>query len=101
MDGAQQTAIRLKAEALLGEALGARGDALVAIAAQRAMAYCQRRDILPEMEQAVAALVCTLAEGEAVKSLQRGDTSVTYRDGDTMEPLRPFCRLGTVKAGTQ
>lgn len=98
MDRAQLDAIRAQAETLLGESLGARGDPLTEIAAQRAMAYCGRGDIPPEMEQAVAALVCALAGGEAVKSLQRGDTAITYRDTSPLEALRPFCRLGTVQA---
>lgn len=98
MNREQLDAIRTQAETLLGESLGERGDALTEIAARRAMAHCQRGDIPPEMEQAVAALVCALAGGEAVKSLQRGDTAITYRDNDPMEALQPFCRLGTVQA---
>ena len=64
MDADKVTAIRAKAEALAGQSLGEHGDALVEMAMQRACAVCQRSDIPEEMEQAVAALVLSMAEGE-------------------------------------
>lgn len=98
----QTAAIREKAEALSGISLGDNGDLLVGIAMERAMAHCNRRDIPPEMEQAVAALAVFLADGgEAVKSLTRGDTAITYDTagtvGNPMTLLAPWRKLGTVK----
>ena len=95
-------AIRDKAEALGGQSLGEHGDLLVEMAAQRACAYCQREDIPQEMEQAVAALVLALQEAGAAKSIQRGDTSITYDVSKTAlkapeSLLAPFCRLGRVR----
>ena len=94
-------AIRDKAEALGGRSLGQQGDLLAEMAAQRAMAYCQRPDIPEEMEQAVAALALAMAEGQQAKTVQRGDTSVTYDVAETAlkapeSLLAPFCRLGRV-----
>lgn len=90
-------AIAAKAEILAGQSLGEHRDALVEMAAQRAMSWCCRSDIPEVMEQAVAALVLTLQEGgESVKSLQRGDTAITYAaDGQSsaMAQLAPFRRL--------
>ena len=95
-------AIRDKAEALGGQSLGKHGDLLVEMAAQRACAYCQRPDIPEEMEQAVAALALAMNGGEGVKTIQRGDTSVTYDTAETAfkapeSLLQPFCRLGRVE----
>ena len=95
-------AIRAKAEVLAGQSLGENGDILVEMAAQRACAYCQREDIPEAMEQAVAALVLALNGDETAKSIQRGDTSITYDVTQTAlkapeSLLRPFCRLGRVR----
>lgn len=93
-------AIRTKAEALAGHDLGDSGDILVEMAAQRACSICQRQDIPEEMEQAVAALVLTLTEGnESVKSLTRGDTSITFDTAHSSAAslLAPFRRLGSLK----
>lgn len=95
-------AIRDKAEALGGQSLGEHGDLLVEMAAQRALAYCQRQDIPEEMEQAVAALVLALNGDDTAKSIQRGDTSITYDVTKTVlkapeSLLTPFCRLGRVE----
>lgn len=95
-------AIRRKAEALGGGNLGEQGDLLVEMAAQRACAYCQRPDIPTEMEQAVAALALAMQEVENVKTIQRGDTSVTYAVAEAVlkapeSLLKPFCRLGRVE----
>ena len=102
IDAEKLKAIRDKAEALGGQSLGVHGDLLVEMAAQRACAYCQRQDIPEEMEQAVAALVLALNGVETAKSIQRGDTSVTYDVTQTAlkapeSLLRPFCRLGRVR----
>lgn len=101
---AQISAIRAKAEALLGQSLGDSGDTLTAMTAEAAMAWCQREDIPEAMEQAVAGLVVSTVQGQStVKSLTRGDTSVTYdtgADGLTgTAALSPWRRLGRVKEG--
>ena len=93
-------AIRAKAEVLAGRSLGDNGDALTEMAAQRACAWCNREDIPEDMEQAVAALVLSLegGQGGAVKSVTRGDTSVTYAGEEGGAPalagLAPWRRLG-------
>ena len=99
-------AIRAKAEALAGRSLGDHGTALTEMAAQRACAWCCREDIPEDMEVVVAALTVSLAEGrEAVKSLTRGDTSVTYDTNAGMTglasltALEPWRRLGQLKEG--
>lgn len=103
MSGVTQTqrdAILTKAEALAGESFGETGGLLTEIACERALAYCNRPDIPEEMEQAVAALAVGLASCESgVKSITRGDTSVTYQDGGSAEYalLAPWCRLGTLR----
>ncbi len=102
MTGADKVAaIRAKAEALAGRSLGDHGAALTEMAAQRACAWCCREDIPEEMEQAVAALVLAMEGGEsggAVKSVTRGDTSITYAVGENGSPalagLAPWRRLG-------
>lgn len=100
MDQAQREAIRKKAEILAGSDLGGDGDALVDMAAQRACAHCQRDDIPQDMEQAVAALALALRDGDAVKSITRGDTAITYEgQNDPMALLAPFRRLGRLKEG--
>ena len=93
----QRDAILAKAEALAGEPLGE-----AEIACERALAHCNRSDIPEEMEQAVAAVLVGLASRESdVKSITRGDTSVTYLDGKNAESvlLAPWCRLGTLREG--
>lgn len=104
MTGADKVAaIRAKAEALAGRSLGDHGTALTEMAAQRACAWCRREDIPEDMEQAVAALVLTMegGEGGTVKSVTRGDTSVTYDVGEGGAPalagLAPWRRLGRIK----
>lgn len=100
MDQAQREAIRKKAEILTGGDLGGDGDAIVDMAAQRACAYCQRHDIPEAMEQAVAALALAIRDGDAVKSITRGDTAITYSgQSDALSLLAPFRRLGGLKEG--
>ncbi len=106
-------AVRAKAELLNGGAsLGESGDLLVEMAVQKALAWCQRRDVPEDMEQAAAALALALCralpgggasggagEGSgdasggtgpdweallasgAVKSVQRGDTAISFNTG--------------------
>ena len=100
------SAIRAKAEVLAGHSLGDNGDALTEMTAGAAMAWCNREDIPEEMETVVAALTVSLAEGrEAVKSLTRGDTSVTYDTNAgvtglaSLTALAPWRRLGQLKEG--
>ena len=93
-------AIRAKAEVLAGHSLGDNGNTLTEMAARAAMAWCNREDIPEDMEQAVAALTLTMegGEGGAVKSVTRGDTSISYAVGDSGSPalagLAPWRRLG-------
>ena len=101
MIGADKVAaIRAKAEVLAGRGLGDNADALTEMAAQRACAWCNRADIPEDMEQAVAALAIAMegGEGGAVKSVTRGDTSISYAVGDSGSPalagLAPWRRLG-------
>ena len=99
---AQRDAVLTKAETLLGEPLGETGALLAEIACERAMAYCNRADIPVEMEQAEAGVLVGLVSREdGVKSVTRGDTSVTYLDGKSAESvlLAPWCRLGTAREG--
>ena len=100
----KRAAILAKAELLAGRSLGDSGGDLTEMAVQRACAYCNRPDVPEEMEQAVAALVVALADGGqggAVKSVTRGDTSVTYATASGgllgLEALAPWRRLGTLK----
>ena len=89
MSGADKAAaIREKAERLAGRSLGENGDALTEMA----------------MEQAVAALLLDMEGREAaVKSVTRGDTSVTYAVSDgqsaALAGLAPWRRLGRLKEG--
>lgn len=89
MSGADKAAaIREKAERLAGRSLGENGDALTEMA----------------MEQAVAALLLDMEGREAaVKSVTRGDTSVTYAVSDgqsaALTGLAPWRRLGRLKEG--
>ena len=107
MVGADKVAaIRAKAEALAGRSLGDNGDALTEMAAQAACAWCNREDIPEDMEVVIAALTVSLAEGrEAVKSLTRGDTSITYDTNAgvtglaSLTALAPWRRLGQLKEG--
>lgn len=107
MIGADKVAaIRAKAEVLAGRSLGDNGDALTEMAAQAACAWCNREDIPEDMEVVIAALTVSLAEGrEAVKSLTRGDTSVTYDTNAgvtglaSLTALAPWRRLGQLKEG--
>lgn len=98
--------IRAKAEALAGHSLGDNGDALAEMAAQAAMAWCNREDIPEDMEAVVAALTVSLSEGrEAVKAVTRGDTSITYDTAGGMAgmaslaALAPWRKLGRLKEG--
>ena len=101
MSGADKAAaIREKAERLAGRSLGENGDALTEMAMERACAWCGRE----AMEQAVAALLLNMEGREAaVKSVTRGDTSVTYAVSDgqsaALAGLAPWRRLGRLKEG--
>ena len=81
--------------------LGDNGDALTEMAASAAMAWCNREDIPEDMEGAVALMVAALAgESGAVKTIKRGDTSVTYDNGSDAKYLaflNPWRRLGRLK----
>lgn len=88
------------AQALGGEDLSPeKGVLLAEIAVDAACAFCNRRDVPPEMEQAVARLLLELGSplGQ-VSTVQRGDTAVTYKTPQSaaQAALRPFCCLGTL-----
>ena len=86
-----------KALALCGGEDNQRSRALLETVCEKAAAYCGRRDIPEEMEGAVALLLAGELEGgtpEGVRSVKRGDTTITYADGsDPMAGLKPFVRL--------
>lgn len=108
MEGARLKRILRKAELLSGGPLPEGAAALAALAARQAMALCRREDVPEDMEGAVASLLLSLlsargsgeggeegGEGEgggdgaetalpalgAVKSIQRGDTTIVYASG--------------------
>ena len=68
-------------------------------------AWCCREDIPEEMEGVMAALLARALKGgddRPVTSVKRGDTVITYADGETEERktmLAPFVRLRTPKRG--
>lgn len=104
VDAEKVASIRAKAEVLAGHSLGDNGDALTEMASQAACAWCNRENIPEDMEAVVAALTVSLSEGrEAVKSLTRGDTSVTYdTEGGmaglaSLNALMPWRKLGQLK----
>ena len=100
MKGDTVRAVLAKAEALAGQSLGEQGEMLAEMAVARACSWCQRSDVPEEMEQAVAALQLTMQDaGGAVKSLQRGDTSITYTGRDPLTLLEPFRRLAVPGEG--
>lgn len=75
-------AVRAKAEFLNGGAsLGEGGDLLAEIAIQKALAWCQRRDVPEDMEQAVAALALALYRTVP----QNADTSGSAPEDETPE----------------
>ena len=101
VDADKVASILKRAEALAGHELGDRGALLAETAALAACGWCGREDIPADMEAVVAALTVSLAEGrETVKSLTRGDTSVTYSGTDplaALSSLSPWRRLGRLK----
>lgn len=81
-------AVRAKAEFLNGGAsLGEGGDLLAEIAIQKALAWCQRRDVPEDMEQAVAALALALyrtvpqSGGVSASAPEGGDETPEGADG--------------------
>lgn len=66
---------------------------------EEAAAYCGRTDIPAAMEGPLAALLAGELEGgtpAGVRSVKRGDTTITYAEGsDPMAVLKPFVRLRT------
>ena len=88
-----------KALTLCGGKDNERSRLLLDTVCEKAAAYCGRRDIPEEMEGAVALILAGELEGgtpEGVRSVKRGDTTITYADGsDPMAALKPFVRLRT------
>ena len=108
VDADKLAAILKKAEALVGEPLGEYGEDLTGIAATLACAWCNRDDIPEDMEDAVALMVAALdGDGSAVKTIKRGDTSITYDTGggvlglSVISFLAPWRRLGHLKEGAR
>ena len=104
VDADKLEAILKKAGALVGEPLGEYGEDLTCIAATLACAWCNREDIPEDMEDAVALMVAAMAgDGNAVKTIKRGDTSITYDTGggalglSVISFLAPWRRLGHLK----
>ena len=59
-------------------------------------AWCGRSDVPREMERCVALLLSrVLKDGveRPVSVIKRGDTAITYGDGDVRAMLEPFVRL--------
>lgn len=103
-DADRVPAIREQAELLLGRSLGQQGDSLTAMVVRWALAYCCREDIPTAMELPLAQLVAAAADGNdgaAVRSITRGDTSVTYEvptgGGGALANLAPFRRLAALR----
>ena len=99
-------AIREQAELLLGRSLGQQGDSLTSMVVLWALAYCCREDIPAAMELPLARLVAAAANGDdgtAVRSITRGDTSVSYAVSDggagALAGLAPFRRLASLRRG--
>jgi len=135
-------AVLEKAAALNGgTSLGENAAPLAEMVIQKALAFCQRQDVPEDMEPAAAALLLALWRGlprsggdeggagdtqamswealaasGAVKSIQRGDTAITFHSGGTetgsgavsgtvltaegaLEDLKPWRRLGRLKGG--
>lgn len=79
-----EAAVRAKAEFLNGGAsLGEGGDLLAEIAIQKALAWCQRRDVPEDMEQAVAALALALYRTVPQNADTSGSADETPEDGET------------------
>lgn len=83
-------AVRAKAEFLNGGAsLGNGGDLLAEIAIQKALAWCQRRDVPEDMEQAVAVLLLalyrTVPQSTDTPGDASGDTDETPEEGTPSE----------------
>lgn len=90
-------------ENMAGEDIGLRGEYLVVAARSVCMSLCGRQDMPPAMEPVAALLGLHMwqkRDGDA-KTIQRGDTSVTYENDEAFYSrfralLTPFCRLGRV-----
>lgn len=79
-------AVRDKAEFLNGGAsLGEGGDLLAKIAIQKALAWCQRRDVPEDMEQAVAALALALALYRTVSQSGGASANAPESEDETLE----------------
>jgi len=68
---------------------------------QAVIGWCCREDIPEEMEGAMAILLAQMLKNDGerpVSSVKRGDTAITYGDGETVDGkalLAPFVRLKT------
>ena len=88
-----------QALALCGAQDSDRSRAMLDTVCQQAAAYCGRGDIPSAMEGPLAMLLAGELEGgtpAGVRSVKRGDTTITYAEGsDPMALLKPFVRLRT------
>ena len=114
MEGVRLEAIVRKAELLSGGPLPEDAPALAEMAARQAMTLGSRDDVPEDMEQAVAALLLGLVSGRdrgtareesgsagdpaalrAVKSIQRGDTTIVYASGGSEAGLSAGTAAGS------
>lgn len=99
MEGARERIIK-GALALSGMEMSERVDALFDVAVMNALACCNRDDVPYKMEGALALILADMMKngGEReVKSLTRGDVSVTYSDKGGMKgELGAFVRMRAI-----
>lgn len=97
MDGARERIIN--SALALTDREDDRVQTLFEVALLNSLAYCNREDVPYKMEGAVALVLADMLErgGEnKVRSLTRGDVSVSYFEGDVKESLVPFVKMRAV-----
>ncbi|MBR4879421.1 MAG: hypothetical protein IKU13_06265 [Clostridia bacterium] len=98
-EGARERIIA-HALALTGQEMSDRVDALCDIAVMNALAVCNRDDVPLKMESAIGMILAQLIRsgGEReVRSMTRGDVSVTYSEKSGVEmSLAPFVRMKVI-----
>lgn len=99
MEGARERIIN-GALALSGMEMNERVDALFDVALLNALAYCNRDDVPYKMEGALALILADMMRNggeKGVKSMTRGDVSVTYSDKDNVKgELGSFVRMRAI-----
>lgn len=97
MDGARERIIN-NALALAGRE-DDRIEILFDVVLSAALACCNREDVPYRMESALTLILADMVKkgGDAnVKSMTRGDVSVSYFEGDVKESLVPFVKMRAV-----